>query len=61
MTNFELHFRDPESAAAFLASVCTCFTCPVKASELGACAGICREGTCEGVILEWLNEGGADD
>lgn len=58
MTNYELHFRDPESAAAFLASACTCFTCPVKSGTLEACG---RESSCEDALLEWLNEGSADD
>lgn len=53
MINHERYFATTPDTAAFLASVCTCFTCPVKAGTTEG--GMC-EGSCEDAISAWLEE-----
>lgn len=51
MINHERYFATLPDTAAFLASVCTCFTCPIKAGSVDVC-----EGSCEDAIAAWLEE-----
>lgn len=56
MTNWEKYFGDADSAAEFLASVCTCFTCPVQAGSVEHCG----RATCADSLREWMDDSDDD-
>ena len=55
MTNWEKYMEDKYAAAEFIASLCTCITCPARQGFPEPCSG-----NCEDEIRAWF-DGCEDD